>query len=164
MRRNVAARRPIRRNRGGKQQGKDLAIQPQKGRAVLGTRLKRLFVLTVVTVTLAAFGASAGNAREAAGSPDATRQSAGVEGAKMAPQTIAGPIAPSCIVRFSHTHAVSKHVHLQNNCSGNTYVKVFIAFGPDSACMYLPRGGTATHSWSVGWPYASSRLDRVELC
>ena len=42
--------------------------------------------------------------------------------------------------------------------------KVIIAYGPDSGCIYLPRGATATHSWSYGWPYASSRLDRVELC
>jgi hypothetical protein len=41
---------------------------------------------------------------------------------------------------------------------------VVIAYGPDSGCIYLPRGATATHSWSTGWPYISSRLDRVELC
>ena len=73
-------------------------------------------------------------------------------------------VAPSCIYRFSHTHLLNKHVHLENRCQGNYYVKVIIAYGPDSGCIWLPRGATATHSWSYGWPYAASRLDRVELC
>jgi hypothetical protein len=72
-------------------------------------------------------------------------------------------VAPSCIYRFSHTHFWSKHVHLQSNCQGTYYVKVIIAYGPDSGCIYMPPGSTATHSWSTGWPYYASRLDRVEL-
>jgi hypothetical protein len=120
------------------------------------TRIKRLCVLTVAVLALLAFaGLPAAGARQVDAASRATVN---------APSVADYLVAPPCIYRFSHTHLFNKHVHLQNNCSGTYYVKVIIAYGPDSGCIYLPRGATATHSWSYGWPYASSRLDRVELC
>ena len=126
------------------------------------TRIKRLCVLTIAVLALSAFaGLPAAGARQVDAASGAAVQ---VASAQSSPAQARYTVAPSCIYRFSHTHVFSKHVHLQNNCSANTYVKVVIAYGPDSGCIYLPRGATATHSWSYGWPYAASRLDRVELC
>jgi hypothetical protein len=126
------------------------------------TRIKRLCVLTIAVLALSLFaGLPAASARQVDAASGATVQTPSVASS---PARAAYTVAPSCIYRFSHTHLFNKHVHLQNNCSANTYVKVVIAYGPDSGCIYLPRGATATHSWSYGWPYAASRLDRVELC
>ena len=126
------------------------------------TRIKRLCVLTIAVLALSAFaGLPAAGARQVDAASGATVHAPSVASS---PAQARYTVAPSCIYRFSHTHLFNKHVHLQNNCSANTYVKVVIAYGPDSGCIYLPRGATATHSWSYGWPYASSRLDRVELC
>ena len=126
------------------------------------TRMKRLGVLTIVVLALSAFaGLPAAGARQVDAASGATVHAPSVASSPAQPRYT---VAPSCIYRFSHTHLFNKHVHLQNNCSANTYVKVVIAYGPDSGCIYLPRGATATHSWSYGWPYAASRLDRVELC
>jgi hypothetical protein len=123
------------------------------------TRIKRLCVLTIAVLALSAFaGLPAAGARQVDAASRATVY------APSSPAQARYTVAPSCIYRFSHTHLFNKHVHLQNNCSGTYYVKVIIAYGPDSGCIYLPRGATATHSWSYGWPYVSSRLDRVELC
>ena len=123
------------------------------------TRIKRLCVLTIAVLALSLLaGLPAASALQVDAASGATVQTA--SGPAVADYTV----APSCIYRFSHTHLFNKHVHLQNNCSGTYYVKVIIAYGPDSGCKYLPRGATATHSWSYGWPYAASRLDRVELC
>jgi hypothetical protein len=121
-----------------------------------------LCVLTVAVLTLSSFaGLPAASARQANDASGTTVQAASVASD---PAQIDYWLAPSCIYRFSHEHWFSKHVHLQNNCAASYYVKVIIAYGPDSGCIYLSPGATATHSWSVGWPYAASRLDRVELC
>ena len=126
------------------------------------TPMKRLGVLSVAVLALSMIaGMSVASARQVDAASGATVQ---VASAPSSPAQARYTVAPSCIYRFSHTHVFSKHVHLQNNCSGTYYVKVVIAYGPDSGCIYLPRGATATHSWSTGWPYISSRLDRVELC
>jgi hypothetical protein len=126
------------------------------------TRIKRLCVLTIAVLALWALaGLPAAGARQVDAASGATVHASSVASS---PALARYTVAPSCIYRFSHTHLFNKHVHLQNNCSANTYVKVVIAYGPDSGCIYLPRGATATHSWSYGWPYAASRLDRVELC
>jgi hypothetical protein len=122
-------------------------------------RMKRLCVLTIAVLALSLFaGLPAASARQADAASGATVRTA-------SSPTLANYIpAPSCIYRFTHTHLTSKHVHLENQC-GHTYsVKVVIAFGPDSACIWLPDRATATHSWSYGWPYALSRFDRLELC
>jgi hypothetical protein len=126
------------------------------------TRMKRLCVLTVAVLALSLFaGLSAASARQVDAASGATVQTASVANS---PVQVDYTVAPSCIYRFSHTHFWSKHVHLQSNCQGTYYVKVIIAYGPDSGCIYMPPGSTATHSWSTGWPYYASRLDRVELC
>ena len=126
------------------------------------TRIKRLCVLTIAVLALSLLaGLPAASALQVDAAAGATVQTASVASS---PAVADYTVAPSCIYRFSHTHLFNKHVHLQNNCSGTYYVKVIIAYGPDSGCKYLPRGATATHSWSYGWPYAASRLDRVELC
>lgn len=126
------------------------------------TRMKRLGVLTIAVLALSLLaGLPAASARQVDAVSGATVHSASVASSQAQARYT---VAPPCIYRFSHTHLFNKHVHLQNNCSGTYYVKVIIAYGPDSGCIYLPRGATATHSWSYGWPYASSRLDRVELC
>jgi hypothetical protein len=126
------------------------------------TRIKRLCVLTIAVLALSLLaGLPAASALQVDAASGATVQTASVASS---PAVADYTVAPSCIYRFSHTHLFNKHVHLQNNCSGTYYVKVIIAYGPDSGCKYLPRGATATHSWSYGWPYAASRLDRVELC
>jgi hypothetical protein len=123
------------------------------------TRIKRLCVLTVAVLALSAFaGLPAAGARQLDAASGATVH------APSGPAVADYLVAPSCIYRFSHTHLFNKHVHLENRCNGNYYVKVIIAYGPDSGCIWLPVGATATHSWSYGWPYAASRLDRVELC
>lgn len=73
-------------------------------------------------------------------------------------------IAPSCVMRWYHNHGGHKHVHLYNGCSGTRYVKVIVAYGPDSGCKGLSRGASGTHSWSYGWPFSASRFDRLETC
>jgi hypothetical protein len=125
------------------------------------TRMKTLCVLTVAVLALSLFtGLSAASARQVDAASAATVHAASVPSSA----TQEGWPAPSCVHRFSHTHLLNKHVHLENRCNGDYYVKVVIAYGPDSGCIWLPVGATATHSWSYGWPYAASRLDRVELC
>lgn len=127
------------------------------------TRIKRLCVLTIAVLALSAFaGLPAAGARQVNAASGATVHAPSVASS---PAQARYTVAPPCIYRFSHTHLFNKHVHLENRgCNSNYYVKVIIAYGPDSGCIWLPRGATATHSWSYGWPYAASRLDRVELC
>lgn len=72
--------------------------------------------------------------------------------------------APQCVDAFSHEHTFSKDVHLHNQCNSRIRVKVIVAFGPDSDCKNLAKGGTATHSWWVGWPYFASRFDALVKC
>lgn len=128
---------------------------------MLPTRWRRLLVLAVALATLSAFATV-----PAVGAAQADRPS------KVATETAAAKaaaprytLAPACVERFSHTHLFNKHVHMQNLCgSGTQYVKVIIAYGPDSGCIRLVRGASATHSWNYGWPYALSRFDRLELC
>ena len=126
------------------------------------THMKRLCVLTVAVLALSLFaGVSAANARQV----DAASSGATVHAASRASSaSLLYTVAPSCIYRWQHTHLFSKHVHLASYCQGTYYVKVIIAYGPDSGCIYMPPGSTATWSWSYGWPYYLSRLDRVELC
>jgi hypothetical protein len=80
--------------------------------------------------------------------------------------TVAGPddgigtaaVAPTCVYRFFEEHWYAFHLHGQNNCAGRRYVKVIIAFGPDSGCIGLDRGQSFTHSWQMG------RYDRLDSC
>jgi hypothetical protein len=126
------------------------------------TRIKRLCVLAIAVLALSLLaGLPAASARQVHAASGATVHTASVASS---PAQARYTVAPSCIERFSHTHTFSKHVHLKSWCSGTYYVKVIIAYGPDSGCIYMPPGQTATHSWSYGWPYAASRLDRVERC
>ena len=126
---------------------------------MLLTRLKRLLVLTVAVVTLSVFvGVSATAASPADGS---TGRSQTVQ--QRAPAR-AAIIAPFCVDRWSHTHLFNKDVHLWNRCGYTLWVKVIVAYGPDSDCKRLEPEATATHSWSYGWPYAWSRFDRLDLC
>ncbi len=126
------------------------------------TRIKRLCILTIAVLALSLLaGLPAASARQVDAASGATVQTASVVSS---PAQADYTVAPSCIYRWQHTHTFSKHVHLASYCYGTYYVKVIIAYGPDSGCIYMPPGATATHSWSYGWPYASSRLDRVELC
>lgn len=67
-------------------------------------------------------------------------------------------VAPACVHRFFEEHWYAFHVHGQNNCSGRRYVKVIIAFGPDSGCIGLDRGQSFTHSFQIG------RFDRLDSC
>jgi hypothetical protein len=126
---------------------------------MLLTRLKRLFVLTVVLVTLSAVaGISAASAHQADSAPAVAGQSARAEQDRSA----RAPIAPTCVERFYHNHVVYKEVHMANWCAGTTrYVKVIVAFGPDSGCIRLVRGASATHRWP---PLLGSRFDRLEVC
>jgi hypothetical protein len=124
---------------------------------MLLTRCKRLAVLTAAVVVLSAF-VSAG-AAGAAPAVAASGERAAVEQA--APRA---PLAPTCVTRFYHDHIAYKEVHLYNGCSGTRYVKVIVAYGPDSACIRLIRGASDTFRWFHGWPYALSRFDRLESC
>lgn len=67
-------------------------------------------------------------------------------------------VAPSCVYRFYEEHWYAFHLHGQNNCSTRQYVKVIIAFGPDSGCIGINRGQSFTHSWQLG------RFDRLDSC
>ncbi len=67
-------------------------------------------------------------------------------------------VAPSCVYRFFEEHWYAFHLHGQNNCAGRRYVKVIIAFGPDSGCIGIDRGQSFTHSWQLG------RFDRLDSC
>jgi hypothetical protein len=73
-------------------------------------------------------------------------------------------VAPACIDRVCHDHGSRKEVHLRNFCGGTWYVKVIVAYGPDSGCIRLDNGVGWLYWWEWGWPWAASRLDRVELC
>ena len=64
--------------------------------------------------------------------------------------------------RWSHTHLFNKDVHLWNRCGHTLWVKVIVAYRPDSDRKRLEPEATATHGWSYGWPYAWSRFDRLD--
>lgn len=121
------------------------------------THRKRLVVLAAALVVLSAF---VGVASAAAGSPGG---SAGTT-ASVEQAAARAPIAPNCVTRFYHDHIGYKEVHLYNGCSGTRYVKVIVAYGPDSACIRLIRGASDTFRWFHGWPYGLSRFDRLESC
>lgn len=115
------------------------------------THIKRLGALTLVAMTLSAL---------------VLVSSASAQGDE-GPSSGVGitEIAPQCIQRVFHEHDWSKEVHLTNYCPYGYNVKVIVAYGPDSGCMFVSQyGGWATWWWSVGWPYAASRFDRLELC
>jgi hypothetical protein len=67
-------------------------------------------------------------------------------------------LAPGCVHRWYEEHWYAFHVHGQNNCGNRQYVKVIIAFGPDSGCMGLDPGQSFTHSFQFG------RFDRLDSC
>jgi hypothetical protein len=73
-------------------------------------------------------------------------------------------VAPSCIERYWHNHSDRKEAHATSFCVGTYYIKFIIAYGPDSGCYRVGPGEGAYWWWQVGWPYAASRLDRLELC
>jgi hypothetical protein len=83
-----------------------------------------------------------------------------VPAAEVEAESSAGRVAdaPPCIYRFFEEHWYAFHVHGRNDCSGRRYVKVIVAFGPDSACMGVDRGQSFTHSFQIG------RFDRVDYC
>lgn len=73
-------------------------------------------------------------------------------------------VAHPCIRRTYHDHGTHKDVHLRNDCGARRYVKVIVAYGPDSGCIAMDSLSNWRFWWAVGWPYAASRLDRVEWC
>ena len=121
------------------------------------TRARRLLVLVTAVVVLSTF---VGVASAAAGPSGGAATSVSAEQAA-APRA---PIAPRCVERFSHTHIGYKDVHVFNGCPGTVYVKVIVAYGPDSACTTVFRSDSWTFRWYHGWPYALSRFDRLESC
>lgn len=96
----------------------------------------------------------------------ASEQHTGTSGEVAKAATVVGPdggvgvaaVAPTCVYRFFEEHWYAFHLHGQNNCAGRRYVKVIIAFGPDSGCIGLDRGQSFTHSWQLG------RFDRLDSC
>jgi hypothetical protein len=78
------------------------------------TRIKRLCVLTIAVLALSAFaGLPAAGARQVDAASGATVR------VPSGPAQADYTVAPPCIYRFSHTHLLNKHVHLENRCQGN---------------------------------------------
>jgi hypothetical protein len=73
-------------------------------------------------------------------------------------------VAHPCIRRTYHDHGNLKEVHLRNDCGARRYVKVIVAYGPDSGCIAMDSLSNWTFWWNYGWPWAWSTLDRVEWC
>lgn len=58
------------------------------------------------------------------------------------------PIAPACLKRVLYDSI--RYMRVESSCRTDQWVKLIIAFGPDSGCLRVPAGGSRWFSW--GWP------------
>lgn len=66
---------------------------------------------------------------------------------------------PRCVTAIEDTGVFTDTLIVDNNCNFNVRVKVFVAFGPDSACTNVLAGESFEHSYaSVG------RFDGLQSC
>jgi hypothetical protein len=98
-----------------------------------------------------------------AGSPASAQ-----EGGGPADDVGVADLAPGCVERTYHDHGRPpggrKEVHLVNTCGRTMYVKVIVAYGPDSECIRMDSPSGWVYWWQIGWPYDASRFDRLDLC
>lgn len=121
---------------------------------MLSTCQKRVRLLAAATIMAAALmTGSAAQAQEV----DSPSGDAGV-----------ADLAPTCVERTYHDHGTPpggrKEVHLLNTCGRTMYVKVIVAYGPDSECIRMDNLSGWVFWWQIGWPYDASRFDRLDLC
>ena len=67
---------------------------------------------------------------------------------------------PPCVNVFVDRFLTTETAHVVNGCGVEVRVKVFVAFGPDSACEIVYPGQEFSHSW-VSPP---GRFDGAQLC
>ena len=77
--------------------------------------------------------------------------------------TALGPVAPSCVHREVRDHSGTVGVdelYTWNQCNEDKWLKVIIAWGPDSPCRLLEDGHGRVIFF---WP-APGQYDRLETC
>lgn len=75
------------------------------------------------------------------------------------PNASADDLAPTCFVTDPDEDFWSKWVDVISNCVGNYRVKVLVAFGPDSSCVYTLSGDQWRHTW-----YTPGYFDGLVRC
>jgi len=71
------------------------------------------------------------------------------------PSSVPKTLAPGCVWR---RQTGSRRLVIVNDCETDQWIKVIIAWGPDSDCWGLVPGEGIEVTWTLGW------FDRLESC